>query len=285
MNPNSKIKDKLSQLFKFSRSNSLRGGNTIKNNDDAINLQEDIYVKSQNKKRMDLKDMIASYNPNLETNITTNGDIYELFFNINKEYTYPFLQFIITLSDNKLVFNQDSKVATFKKLGYKNYKKRGFIVYKLNKQQFMVESKKDNNYVVTIFDIINLKYLFNFKIANYITELFEENKDLIYLYNSNNKRIISPITLYSSGTLSIIIKNENKNSLYNYSYPLYIYDDIDKNKTKKSVLYFMNDCCYIFKKINLTKKAYMDLSRYDSYYDNNILYCKNIKKACITNII
>lgn len=284
MNPNSIIKAELSQLFNFTSSNILQGGTTQKNNDITNDLQEDVYIKPPNNQKLDIKDMIANYNPRFETNKINKNKLYDIYFNINKEYDYPFLQFIITLSDNKLVFNLNTK-SSYKRLGYKNQIKRSFIFYKLTKQQFMHERKKENNYVVTIFDIINLKYLFNFKIANYVTELFEEDEDLNYLYNSNNKRIITPITFYSGGALSIIIKKENKNSLYNYSYPLYTYDEIDKNKTQKSVLYFMNDCCYILKQISLTKKMYMDLMRYDSYYDDNILYCKDIKKGCITNII
>ncbi len=284
MNPNSKIKNKLMKLFDFRRSNTLAGGSIEKNND-AINLEEDIYVKYKSKKIMNLKDMIATYVPDLETSIKNKDECYEIFFNINKDYAYPFIQFIINLSDNILVFNRDSKNDDYKKLGCKNYKNHSFVVYKLTKQQFDDERKKNNKYVVTPFDIINLKYLFNFKICKYITELFSSNPDLVYLYNSNNKKLISPITLYSGGPLSIIIKKKNKNSLYNYTYPLYNYNKIDKDKSKKSVLYFMNNCCYILKNINLTKKVYMDLSRYDSYYSDNILYSKNIKKGCITNVI
>ena len=86
--------------------------------------------------------------------------------------------------------------------------------------------------------------------------------------------------------LPIIIKEENKNNLYNYLYPLYNYNEIDKKKkSKKSIIYFMNNCGYILKDITLTKKVYMKLLHYDSYYNNNILYCKNIKNGYITNII
>ena len=55
MNPNSMIKAELSQLFNFTSSNILQGGTTQKNNDITNDLQEDVYIKHQNKTKIGYK--------------------------------------------------------------------------------------------------------------------------------------------------------------------------------------------------------------------------------------
>ena len=170
MNPNSKTKDKLSVLFNFQKVKNLSGGYkkdvkypTIQEKED-----DDIYIKyEKNKKKLNLKDMIANYNPNLETNINYTK-MYEIYFNINTDYKYPFIQFIITLLNDKLVFNSYNKNSTYNEIGCKNYKKESFIFYKLTNEDFLNEKNKSYIYIITLFDIINIGSLFNYKIANNI---------------------------------------------------------------------------------------------------------------------
>ena len=207
-------------------------------------------------------DAFKSLSETISQTVPVGTKINLCIFNINQHYGEPYLQYLLykygknkgDVSD-KLVFpffylknsdNFDNELDEYVKNSV-NYEKivvqqMGFyftdgeyyVFYKIsNLSKETVFLKRDDEWwLTTVYEIINLKHVCNFKILENVTKFFLKNSRFIRLVKKNGKEVVSPYVLYNGDSESIVnyisVFGMKKASIYSKFGPFYYFSNYNR---------------------------------------------------------
>ena len=202
-----KTKESLSKLFKqLSKNNeaSLDENSIIINDFSNLKSFEKQSISNIKSKDSSFYHYLIDDELDLRTESVENKSSFIVFFCINCKGLKPFIEFKLAKYEDGLdlhKININNTIPTFDSFEYSGLLKFNndqYLFYKFNNPTKTIESidSSQNEYWVTISDIINLQYFYNYKILNNIYYFLIHNLKALYLLDDSSNIIETPDSVY-----------------------------------------------------------------------------------------